>query len=359
MSKPRIDQFRECFRKSPTRESLLSRRQVLKGLFGAGVLAVAGVENYTNVSLPCLASDLVTEDQYDERVESGRANLKERYNCSIRFSEVSGKVPLDRKHNALDNLKSALSKYPPELIKILELKILIKRFLKDEYDKSYLGGQAARAGKKRSPIILLSDVSLGEGTFHHELSHTFDGMDTKHSFQFFVDRTLERSPNLDLNRSWGELKADPEFKKLIDFWGVVLTRRSGTDGPFRHKSSNNDSDWKDLNTANQQDYTRSYSYFDRLIIKVRNGFTRPSGFARDYGLINENEDQATAHELLMIDTKKAGLLGREDLALAQKIAKIKEYFKHWTIGRMDEQYWKDLESGKVNEDYWDNKSLSF
>jgi len=43
--------------------------------------------------------------------------------------------------------------------------------------------------------------------------------------------------------------------------------------------------------------------------------------------------------------------------LEAKVAKVKDYYKRWSNGRMDDQFWQDLADKKVDKTYWERRAV--
>lgn len=124
-----------------------------------------------------------------------------------------------------------------------------------------------------------------------------------------------------------------------------------------------DPEWDALNPGNGKEYTitapkLSFNFFDPSSWDVLFRPERPPGFVELYGMMNEDEDQATIAQVMMNDPNNLAILTGNDPVLKKKVDLLKKRFKAATNGKMDDQYWKDISRGAVNENYWLTKKAS-
>lgn len=307
----------------------IPRRGLVKRIVKAGLLTYTAA-NTIGYKIREEVLDTFFADALHEDIAIQQQWLSTNYGFEIDFSDLFEEerrekkldgepAGLTEKSAALKWIRQEISKYPPEFVrnwcKLKEFRVLKGiqfASTKENNIKGIVGGitypgqsliYLSLVNGNLDTFLSILDSPMMRKLFHHELFHladSIDGMQTE------------------------------------------------------------DAAWAALNTPGTQPYLREK--FAETVDKLGTFESLPhEGYVRSYGRVDENEDQATIPEELMVspDGFQDKIENKErDEVLIAKTKRIKEYYYEWSKGKMNEQYWKDLAEGKVNENYWKPASLS-
>ena len=182
----------------------ISRRDIFLLFAGGGIGCVAAkhemVISVLNAAFSRISGhvkDLLRPDEYGEELVKNIKYLEERYSCEIKF-EHQGLPSLDEKRKKLTKIRIALSKYPPDFIKKLELKFIFSSLRSD---------LAGSAESETGYIDLAKDNKFEETpTIYHEIHHIAAG---KVGCKLLCDWAF-------LNPDGKKAYVDKEWKKFED-----------------------------------------------------------------------------------------------------------------------------------------------
>ncbi len=164
------------------------------------------------------------------------------------------------------------------------------------------------------------------------------------------------------------LESSPRGLYLSEVSGIVITTSSVFDHEFYHRLddandglSKNNSEWVKLSPDYNKDGNKGFTWQNKIGWRASDK-DLPKGFARHYGRVNPDEDQATIAECLFRkdgDQSYSVLMrkAKRDKVLMAKINFIKAEYKKWSGGMIDEKYFNDLSDGVIiNEAYWEKRA---
>lgn len=289
----------------------------------AGAGAVLTYGTVVRPVIPRIIADAFTEDVTMPELEAEVRFLSERYGCDIEFGipvrlpERFGKLELKDKIAAINLVRDAFSKYPPDYLKKYKPTIILT-----SYGNWGVPGFTTVINGKEVVVMnmdgiagyerLLYERLFQESILHHELAHVADIEDGKKKCT--EDASICGDPIKSNNKEWTAM--NPEGKEAYSqFW------------------------------------------WGKAIRDVRQG-KWPRDFARFYAQSSPDEDEAETVAMLMTMNDKGYRkpILKNFPVLQKKAEKAKEYLFRRSNGLMDDQYWKDLEAGLVGESYWDRRT---
>ena len=324
----------------------------------AMTVAVLAVEAASERSFILSALDLVIKNETDQKSMQTINRLKARYGCRIEFAgdeteqdsyePALHNIPLPIKKHILQDLSNALSKYPPEMIREMNLTLRVTTLIKRPYDYFIDLGSAATAsmdigldhcGKPVISSVINLSAAFGEipphatqGLLHHEIGHLVDKL------AGFRD-------------GWQSEDIDQTDASCTD----LMTYR--LDGGFVETNKTAmDSDWAALKKDGMEDYINEEGsnlaqlarVIKNAIQKLITGRTKPQGYVSSYATSSVDEDKAETMKSMVSGQSKS----EKDQVVLEKIKKAKQHYWLASNGKMNEKYWADLAAGKVDETYW-------
>jgi hypothetical protein len=284
------------------------------GLYSAGTLV-----------FPKLEEEYLNEFQTDtlrDKVTNNQRHIAQRYHTyfdagPLRLHEeeqgIHGQEPtLAEKHHALTWLREESAKYPPKLI----------------------------INHCQSPTIRVL-----KGITHDDFPAT--GVNIINQPGGFTDHDNHRTY---LNIWGGPLDwvasgdEQQHFKRRYhhELYHIADYQDGGLE--------NGNPGWAKLNPNGADAYLRENYHTEQANLRLFQKLPH-QGFIDQYGLVDEDEDQATTAGELMLDPNKAFELAQQDPVIKAKIERVMGNFNRWT-GKMSSQYWTDLRDGMVDESYW-------
>ncbi|HRH24604.1 MAG TPA: hypothetical protein PK109_03385 [Candidatus Paceibacterota bacterium] len=289
-------------KKGPTRRGVLSGMgNVAKGIWAFNAVAWTAIGAQEIYKYRGEILDVLLDAQHagNENVQSARRFLKELYGVEVLFGkdhqnesyEAAGLTAYEAQRG-LSAIISALMKYPHDFF-------------------------------KENPLTPVIRIGKGVALHHENETHRVGGFASQEEGYFMIEYQERLSTMVEIFHH--------EFYHILD---------------ARHASEKRDAEWKAINAA--AGYTYSGDVFEDPA-PYRSEFL--DLFSSAHGAANPQEDRAEIAERLMTIYGYWGLTERlEDMedgpikeALERKIALVKEDFRVWSNGTMDEAFWLRIE----------------